>query len=126
MCVYPLTLLTFVISSAYELYIASMMQRGDPEPPTATSADTKRDQTEEIHPKNLATGSDSEGEQTTKEFSKSATTNDATKRKKIDEKHPDYIKMLCAQFKRTLCHEGVRAHFVGAWCVIGPVPWRSV
>ena len=50
-----------------------------------------------------------------------------TEAKKVTKDDPLYPLELCKEFKRTLCHENVRAHFVGVWYArISIVPHMTV
>ena len=75
------------MSSAYELYIATTAQKG-------------RDKT-----------------MSTKDGAQDADRNGQTKKPTDKGEDLNSPRKLCESFKRTLSREGVKVHFVGAWCV---------
>ncbi|KIP02123.1 hypothetical protein PHLGIDRAFT_122743 [Phlebiopsis gigantea 11061_1 CR5-6] len=55
------------------------------------------------------------------EESNDAGAGDDRAEKEVSSKDPSYPMELCNEFKRTLCHDGVRAHFVGVWDTVSSV-----
>ena len=103
--------LYFCNRSAYELYIASTSSQSR----KTTESDTAKAKTA------TKTGSQVESAGVKADTGAKAadpTTGARTKSGTdgiTNRNDPEYTEELCRQFKRTLCHENVTVHFVGAW-----------
>lgn len=103
---------SYCLISAYELYVADAVRQGRQSP--EQEAENNSDQASPEQEADNISGQASPKEGEEGQSSSSPRTED---RKPVNPKDPRYTKKLCTQFKRTLCHEGVGVHFVGAWYV---------
>ena len=100
--------------SAYELYVAKTSRRGRGSPQDSERPLTTNDKANKrVIPKSERLPGSSGGQIQTDDAE--PISSQADEEKPIDPKDPLYTTELCIQFKRTLCHDEVTVHFVGAW-----------